>query len=259
MAAAEQALLRFLQQLLISDPAFVRDAIAAMREKIDETARLAPESLEDDRKSLAKLQGEINNLVAIVADGTFESPAVKERLQGTELEAAERQRKIAEAERVLAMPVALPDDRWIQQQLRDLADLLKEYDLPRTASLLRQLFGKVMAHPIVAPGKQRGFAQLRFQVSSGALLQSVLGSRIPETILKLLVPTEGNQSGTSPLFTINLGQPTGPDYAAPRIVELRAEGKTWKEIAASTGASIGNAYNIWKRFIRSQGGDHPTA
>lgn len=123
--------------------------------------------------------------------------------------------------------------------------------------LLRQLFSQVTAHPIIAPGKQRGFAQLRFQVSGWKLLQSVLGSRIPHTFLKSLMPADGNKPDTSPVFTINLGQLTGPDYAAPRIAELRAERKTWKEIAAITGVGIGNAYNIWKRYVRSQGGDHP--
>lgn len=125
MEAAEQALLRFLQELVTSDPSFLLEAIAVMRQKIHETARLVPESLEVDRKCLEKTQSEINNLVGLLADGTFDSPAIKERLQRTEQEAAERRRKIEEAERILAIPVSLPDDAWIQEQLQDLPAVLK--------------------------------------------------------------------------------------------------------------------------------------
>jgi hypothetical protein len=65
MEAAEEALLQLLQEVVTADARFSREAIAVMHQPIDETARRAPESLEADRKCLAKMQGEINNLVAL--------------------------------------------------------------------------------------------------------------------------------------------------------------------------------------------------
>ena len=46
---------------------------------------------------------------------------------------------------------------------------------------------------------------------------------------------------------------------APKIAELRAQKVSWNEIAQITGIAIGNAYNVWKRYVSAQGGDHPAA
>jgi len=253
--SAENALLELLGDLVKSWPEWLQQAISIMRQNIAQLANQVPASLEADSKRLSQVEKEIDNLVGLLADGSFDSPAAKERLRRSEAEAESLRARIARAKQAMAAPVEFPDDRWIQDQLVDLASLLKSYNVPKTAVLLRKLLGKVTAHAVIAPGKLRGFAQLRFRIDGWELLSAVLGNRIPDSVLQTMV--ESRNLGSSPEFQIDLGEPTRRDKLAPKIAELRAQKVSWPEIAQITGIAIGNAYNVWKRYVSAQGGNHP--
>ena len=47
---------------------------------------------------------------------------------------------------MLAVPVEMPNDAWIAEQLKDLASLIRQ-DERRAAILLRKIFGKIHAYP----------------------------------------------------------------------------------------------------------------
>ncbi|MBL8794675.1 MAG: hypothetical protein JNM56_12280 [Planctomycetia bacterium] len=115
--------------------------------------------------------------------------------------------------------------------------------------------GKVTAHAVIPPGKVRGFAQLRFRIDGWELLSAILGNRMPDSVLKVMM--ESRNPEPSPEFQIDLGEPTRRGLLAPKIAELRAQKVSWPEIAQITGIAIGNAYNVWKRHVSAQGGDHP--
>ncbi len=125
----------------------------------------------------------------------------------------------------------------------------------RAAILLRKLLGKVYAFRVLPPGKERGYAYLRFKVNSWEVLRAVLNGQIPDGIMALLIPNPEGKEGVSDEFQIDLGGPSRMDEWAPKIADMRARGVPWKEIWKITGMGSGPAYVAWKRFVDSQGGD----
>jgi len=177
VAKAEKAILDFLSHLLLSLPDWVAKALTAMRRVIQEAATRIPQESVADERLLAQLDKKIANLVDALADGAVESDAIVSRLGPAEAQAKDLRRRIEDARRVLAVPVAMPNDAWIADRLKDLPSLIHK-DERRAAILLRKIFGKVHAFQVLPPGKQRGYAYLRLRVNGWELLRSILDSQI---------------------------------------------------------------------------------
>jgi hypothetical protein len=102
----------------------------------------------------------------------------------------------------------------------------------------------------VAPGKKRGYTQLRFRIRGWEALRLVLGDHLPEGVAAALAPA--GEGGLSPEVQLDLGQPTAMDRWAPQIADWRAAGVTWEEIARRTGLDLNRAFLAWKRFTTWQ-------
>ncbi len=140
----------------------------------------------------------------------------------------------------------MPDDAWVREQFADLLGLLQS-EAGAAARLLRELLGTVTAHAVIAPGKQRGYPQLRFRIQAFAALRAVLAKRVGEPFLDLLV-AQPDEAQISPEIQLDLGEPSAMERWAPKIAELRAQNVKWEEICRVTGLGLGPAFTAWKRW-----------
>lgn len=247
---AEEAVLGFLADLLSCWPKWLDRALATMRQQIEEVTQRVPEEVAHDERRLREVESQIGNLVDALAEGQIQSQAVSDRLDEAEREAKRLRKKIDDARRLLAAPVELPNDEWIQQQLEDLASVIGEggYD---ASLLLRKIIGRIEADQVISPGKSRGYARLRFRVRAWEALKTILSVDNSNDALDALLANYVNDE-SSEEFVIDLGTPTLMDQWAPKIAEMRAQGTKWTEIVEVTGLDLNRAYVAWKRFVDAQ-------
>ena len=258
VAKSEKAILDFLDNILLSWPEWVATVLAEMRHVIQETATRIPAEIMADEKRLVQLEKQIENWADSLAE--VRSQTIASRLAAAEVDAGNLRKRIEHARQMLAVPVAMPDDVWIAAQLKGIASLIRQ-DERRAAILLRKVIGRVHAFQVLPPGKQRGYAYLRFKVNGWEVLRAVLDGQIPDGITALLIPNPEDKDGLSDEFQIDLGGPSRMDVCAPKIAEMRAQGVPWKEIWRNTRLGSGPAYVAWKRYVEAQsfGPDSPPA
>jgi site-specific DNA recombinase len=247
---AERALTDFLTDLLGKGSEWLSDIYARAWEMIREESEKAPERHAQDGKALAEVRRQIDNLVSALADGRRESPAARGRLGALEDE-EELLRTRMEADAGLRRAESdLPSVDQLREQMCDWAADLGE-DTPKAAAVLRQALGPVSAHAVLAPGKKRGYAQLRFRVRAWSALRAMMGNRLPENLLP--APDSGvADRDLSPEIVLDLGTPTEMDRWAAQIAAWRTEGVIWEEIVRRTGLDLNRAFIAWKRFTGAQ-------
>ncbi len=246
---AEAAVLEFLAKLLTSWPQWLDEALAAMRQQIEEVTQRVPEQVACNERRVRDLESQIANLVDALADGRIQSQAVHDRLGQAEREAEQLRQKIDDARKLLATPVAMPDDAWIQQQLGDLASVIREGGY-EASLLLRKVIGRIAADQVIPPGKTRGYSRLRFRIHGWEALKVILAADASEGLNTLLANFACDESSEE--FVIDLGGPTLMDQWAPKIAAMRAKGTKWTEIVEITGMDLNRAYRAWKRFVDAQ-------
>lgn len=262
--AAEEALVKMLAELFERWPEWISRAIAAMRAALEEHFKSVPQQLAADQRQLAELKQAIDVILTRLENPKMsDSEALDQRLAEREAEFAELKRTIQQAEEAVASLVEFPDEAWIREQLRDIPQLFRE-DVPRAARLLRRLIGRIEASAVVAPGKKRGFAQLKFRIGAWDLALAALGGHIPESVSSRM--REATTDCGSPEFVIELGQPGRMETWAPKIAEMRANGVKWQEICEITKFKLGPAYEAWRRYVTAmksvedrEGGDEKAA
>jgi DNA invertase Pin-like site-specific DNA recombinase len=253
---AEEALTGFLTDLLCARPEWLGNVYQRTRELLQAALAEVPEQHLRDCKRLAEVERQITNLVAALAEGTLSSAAVKEKLAALEAEARQLRERIDGYEKLRQGDVALPDDETLAAELGQWIGALNG-DQGRAAAVLRQAVGPVAAHAVLAPGKHRGYTQLRFRVRAWEALRAVLGDRLPDGLP--IAVNEGGDAEGSPEFVLDLGQPTPMDRWAPQIAAWRAEDVAWEEIVRRTGLDLNRAFIAWKRFTKAQEDDTDAA
>jgi DNA invertase Pin-like site-specific DNA recombinase len=248
-AKAEQAVLNCVSTVFKTRPGWVDKAVAAMREFIADAAHRLPTEIAAKQRQLADLQAEAKNLVRQLAKR--ESKTMNDYLAEVEESIKRLETEIQEGSQVLQCKTAMPDDAWIDEQLGNIPDLLRD-DVRPAAMLLRKLVGRVWAHQVLPPGKQRGYAQLRFRFSGWEALKAVLPAGSLQTIAALLANGDEVAAGVSDEFVLDLGGPSKMDRWAPQIAEMRARNVPWKEIWEITGLGSGPAYLAWNRYVEPQ-------
>lgn len=213
--------------------------------RLDELASAIPAELERRVRTRSDLKRQVFNLSDALAEGGRHSKALIESLNIREVELEKVEAELRETKALTRKSLKMPDQIWIDGQLEDLADLLKD-DVRHSALLLRQLLGRVASHEISIPGKKRGYIQLRFRVYGGQLADRILQNAddIPLGLLQansICLTASGD-------VTIDLGAPSRMDKWAPKIDRMRREGVPWNKIGAVTGLGTGNAYTAWKRY-----------
>lgn len=248
---AEQAVLTLLADVLSSWPEWLEQATVAMRQRLLEVARRVPEEVENDKRRLRSLEVTIKNLVDALAQGSAQSRAVTDRLEIAERETEQLRKKIARAEKLLQAPLAMPDDAWLTDQFRDLAEVFRAGG-DQAIPLFRKLLGRIDAHAVMPPGKDCGYSQLRFRIDGWTALRCGLerGEKLDRVEALFENSAADSESGE---FVIDLGGPTKMDEWAPQIAQWRAEGVKWQVIAERTGLDLNRAYRAWKRYVDANG------
>lgn len=249
---AEQALLDHLVTLLQGWPDWLDAVYGRTCELVREAAARLPEQYGQDGKQLAEVRKQITHLVMALADGTLLSAAVKTKLGELEEESRRLQKRLDGFDVVRQGEEVLPDRAWLAAQLGRWVGELKG-DVTQAAAVLHQALGRVTAHAVVAPGKRRGYMQLRFRVQAWDTLRALMGDRTPAG-LQASNPSEG-EADASAECVLNLGEPTAMDRWAPQIAAWRAEKVTWEEIVWRTGLDLNRAFIAWKRFTAASSGE----
>lgn len=251
IAKAEEKLVGFVSQILRGWPEWMETAVATMHQSLEEAAAAVPQSLKTDSENLAVLMKRMNTLVDQLADGAPDSPTIRQRLHKMEREAESLRARIEQADALQKSTFTVPTQAWIQERM---ANLLPEFqkDPAACSRLLRRLLGRVTAEPVIARGKKRGFMRLHLHISASQVLVEVLGDDFPNWVVG---PDASAPAGEVTNFQLDLGEQTRYDVLAPQIVEMRSRKVPWKDIASETGLSLGNAYNIWKRWSDGESQD----
>ena len=108
-------------------------------------------------------------------------------------------------------------------------------------------------HAVLAPGKRRGYTQLRFRLRAWETLRAALGNRWSAGLSLTTSPNPATPN-ESPEFALDVGVPTALDRWAPQIATWRAEGMIWEEIVRRTGLDLNRAFIAWKRYTEAQKG-----
>jgi len=248
---AEDAILEYLAQVLIARPKWVEQSLASMRSRFEEAAHRVPEQMKLDERRLRELRPQIDNLVDAITNGNLTSQALQRRLTAAEREEEEISRRVRDARTLLEAPVRMPDDEWIQRQLEDMASIFRE-DEHETALLLRKLIKPVTAEAVIAPGKSRGYARLRFRINGEEVVRRLLEGSEAAAAADHLLSESKDTDFMSDEVVLDLGAPTVMDEWGPKIAEMRAERVKWIKIVEITGLDLNRAYRSWKRFVDAQ-------
>jgi DNA invertase Pin-like site-specific DNA recombinase len=253
-ARAEEALTKFLLDLLRDWPEWLRTVYRMTCDAVRAAALKVPEQQAQDARLAGELDRQIHNLVDALARGGLTSPAVTARLQEAEAEKAEVNRRLAEYRAIASVTVSLPDQAWVGERLAEWSARAAASE--DTQSLLRLALESVTAEPVIAPGKKRGFVRLRFRMQAWNILRASIESTLGPEVLHFLTSAQNGDGG--PEFTLDLGEPTAMDRWAPQIAEWRTQGVPWKEIAGRTGLDLNRAFLAWKRYIGLTGEAPPS-
>jgi site-specific DNA recombinase len=244
---AEESMIDFMNKMLCVDPEW----IASLYERICELSRQVLESvpvkMDREKKHIALLRQKESNLIKALEDGKVQISAVRTRLADLEAERIASEQRLHRAESMRPRLDALPDRAWLEEQLCQWTGTL-EQDQQRAAIVLREAIGEISIVPVIAPGKKRGYAQMRFRIRGWPALRSFLRDRL--AALATAIETIGcsMSSDQSPEFQVDLGEPTALDRWAPQIAAWRAEGVLWSEIVKRTRLDYNRAFVAWKRF-----------
>ena len=160
---AEQELIRFLIEGLRGWPDWLRTVYQRTRELVQQATAQLPDQYRQEGERLVEVKRQIGNLVKVLADGKLISEATRTMLAELEAESKRLEKRLADYDSLRRGVASLPDDAWLAEQLQRWSAGLNE-DTPRAAAILRQALGSVTADAVVAPGKRRGYAQLRFRI-----------------------------------------------------------------------------------------------
>lgn len=256
---AKDAILKPVIAMLSGTPAWIDQALASMHKVLASAAEKIPLQTAADRKQLVELDQQIETLIDNLSRMKVKSESVFERLALLEQEAAALREKVEAENSAQALPAQVPDSAWIRSQLGDLPAVFEEGGV-QAALLLRKLLGKVTAHAVLPPGKQRGYSQLRFRIDAWGLLKTLLPPQVAAAILQQAGDASALCEGSEE-FRIDLGAPTKMDEWGPKIAAWRAADVPWKEIWERTGLGSGPAYVCWKRYVDAQkkAGSPPTS
>lgn len=171
-------LLDELRRRLLSDAglSYARKRVA---EQLGELSRDGSRELAERRSALARIEGQLQNLVDHIAEGRA-TTAVTERLRALEAHARRARADIARVEAIVQAPVPLPSPDELVARAMRLSERLCQ-DIPRGREELRRVFRDGRIDLLPQPGG--------FYVAKSEILPLVLLSQVPPS-----PPGEGGES-----------------------------------------------------------------
>jgi hypothetical protein len=165
---AEEKVVALVGQVLAATPEWLAVAVARMRETISQARIDVPQSVTAKEERLQQIDHEIRHLLAFIRRGEA-SDAVASDLHRLEQDAKALRVEIDAMKNEVGATQTMPDDFWVQDQVRDLVGMLKT-QLPNAALTLRKIVSKIIAEPVIMPGKTRGYIRLRVKFCGKSLV-----------------------------------------------------------------------------------------
>lgn len=248
----ERALVEFLEQELRGIPGWMDEVMSSLRARLRDLGARVPQEVEAKTRARDELQRKIDNITAAIETSGAGSAHLVAKLEQYATDVARLDAEVVAVQKLVNAPSELPPDTWVAEQLADLAGLLRR-DVGQAAFLLRQILGRVTVEEVVAPGKKRGFVRLRFRIDAWGVASRVLAKAKDVPPAAFPTPSAGDVVYRD--VVLDVGGPTRMDTAAPLIADMRAHGRSWREVAEATGLNMGNAYMVWKRYADAQPGE----
>lgn len=243
-ARAEQALLDFLRKQLVATPQWLDSVYTTMTIKLREMSAQSPDRQRLLEQEHAELNRKIENLTKALAEGTGSNPkSVLGFIDQYELRKVSIESELSKLKKRASAIEALPSKSQMKKLLSDLTTIFdKDEDVRAASQLLKLYFGKIEAHSIVAPGKIRGYMELRFHPSNSRLVESIVAPNVPglDFSTNTVIGNEVRLALSSRNDKL--------DRLIPTIHAMRMEGKTWREIEKKLKIHRGWAnkyYRIW--------------
>ncbi len=194
----------------------------------DTTARLEQE--------IGQLQRKINILLDQFE--TSGNPEIAARLAERTQEKMDLVSRMEASRRAAQSAPPIVTREWVQQQLKQLAEVLDgeaEAAAPLLASLL--VGGKIVATEVAVPGMKRKYFRLKFALDLRASASRMLGTERPNLASE---PAEW--------IELDVRLPYKYKQVADQVVKLREQGLSYREVAERIGFSVevvGHAYAHW--------------
>jgi site-specific DNA recombinase len=173
---AETMILNEIGGQILANPAWRELVFQETLKAWDAHEAQIPSELVAAERSLAEVEQKIANLVDRVENGQG-GPELDERLtqrRGERRTLAERVERLRRADQVRP---PLPTQGWVDDQLRNLGDVLSQ-GTPAAAMALRNLVGgQIVVTEVRRPGRARYHLRGRFTVRVSAAVQVLVGSR----------------------------------------------------------------------------------
>jgi hypothetical protein len=257
-AKAEKVLLDFLAMELRGIPGWMGEVMSSLGTHLKELDTRVPREVEAMSMARDEFQRKIRNITETIENNGAPSAHLLGRLAEHEAEVARLNAEIEQAKELLGAPAELPPKEWIEEQIADLADILKG-GVRQAALLLRNILSKVNVHEVIPVGKKRGFPRLKFTIDAWAVASRVLvkADGIPSAALA----TAPDRDLRSQEIVLDIGGPSRMDELAPKIAEMRRKGVPWRKVAEATGLRPGNAFTAWRRYTSAvaESGEAPDA
>jgi transposase len=210
-----------------------------------------PSELTAARRRLAEVEQRIANLIDCI-EGGQSGPELDNRLaqrRAEKRDAGERVNRLEGAEQ--ARPPE-PSETWVDEQLRNLGEVLAQ-GTPAAAHALRDLVGgEVVVTEVRQPRRARHYLQGRFTITSRAIVE------------RLVRPAEGPGERVTPAcddffeeFTIDFREPPQIEALSERAKELYDQGLMNAQIAKRLGCSRSRLTALLKFWFESRGLEMP--
>ena len=134
-----------------------------------------PSELVAAEKSLAEVEQKIINLVDRIENGQG-GPELDERLAQRRAEKRGLTERVERLRRADQNRPPLPTQAWVDEQLRNLGEVLSQ-GTPAAAHALRDLVGgRIVVTEVRLPGRERHYLQGRFTIRVAAVVQALVGT-----------------------------------------------------------------------------------
>lgn len=247
IARAEKVLVEHLKNHLLSMPDWLDLTYDLTITEVKKIFARSPDRESSIENELAEVDRHLKNLGKAVAEGTGEplksllTLIAQNETRKTALEA-----ELSLLKSRLSTISQIPSKARVKQQLTDMLGIFEE-NPQEGAIILKRYCGKVKAHSIVAPGKKRGYMELRFTPNGSDLVRTVIASAIsahipeptvtsPEREVRIIVPSRNDKL----------------DLLMPVIHELRTQGVHWRDIQKKLKIQRKWASKCYRNWLQAQ-------
>lgn len=244
---AERMILQEVGRRILSNPAWRRAVRAELDTAWRTTEAELPAELAAAEKALADVDRKVKALVDRIENGE-PAPELDERLAQRRAERRALTDKLDRLRRADQSRRPAPTEAWVDQQLQQLGDLLRQAN-PAGCHALRGLVGgQIAVTEIRQPGRERRYLQGRFTMTTKAVAKGLVG------------PTDESCPGMEPArdahteaIVIDFREPPEMEALSERAKQLYDEGLMHARIAEELGCARSYVTKLLRFWFSARG------